>query len=153
MDKRILVNNKVNEFVLPIYGLNVSRVWRGYANVIFFELGELNENKGVFTLWVETSFWKIIESDRVFDGNKESYEKIDLELSKFIGQKITEFIYFSDSKTFGATFNGGKKLVCTPSKFYFVSIILNSERKYLNFEIDGSTNFEIFKKSSRRLPE
>ncbi len=145
MDKSVLVNNEENNFVLPIYNLNISRAWRGHANVIFLELGELKENKGVFTLWVETSFWKLIDSDRVFDGNEKPYEAIDTELSQLMGQKIIEFMYSPESKTFEAAFDGGKKLVCTPGKEHFVSIILNSEKKYLNFEIDGSTNTEVNK--------
>lgn len=140
MDKSIFVNNEVNEFVLPTYDLTISRAWRGHANVIFLELGELRENKGVYTLWVETSFWKLVESDMVFDGNEEPYEAIDAELSKLVGQKITEFLYSPETKTFEVSFDGGKKLVCTPGEEYFVSLILNSEKKYLNFEVDGSTN-------------
>jgi len=145
MDKSILVNSEVNGFVLPIYDLTVSRAWRGHANIIFIELGELKENKGIYTLWVETSFWKLVELDSIFDGNEQSYKLIDTELSKLVGQKINKFKYSSESKTFEASFDGGKRLICTPSKDYFVSIILNSEKKYLNFEIDGSTNFEISK--------
>ncbi len=127
------MDKQQTDFLSPIYSLRVSRVWRGHGNVIFVELGVLNEGKGEYTVWVETNFWKIDEDDVLFDGNEEPYEAIDLKIQEFMNKKISGIERDGDLTI---DFEGFK-LVCTP-KEYFVSIIDNKKKLYLNYEVDGS---------------
>lgn len=129
----LIMDKQQTDFLSPIYSLPVSRVWRGHGNVIFVELGVLNEGKGEYTVWVETNFWKIDEDGVQFDGNEEPYEAIDLKIQEFMNKKISGIERDGDLTI---DFEGFK-LVCTP-KEYFVSIIDNKKKLYLNYEVDGS---------------
>ena len=148
--KQNIIHNQIeiDDFLTPIYSLPITSVWRGYGNVNFIELGSLTDNRGEYTLWVDTSYWKLIETGNVFDGNEETYESIDSETSKLLGKKITKIDHPPESKIFEADFEGGMKLVCFPDEDHFVSIIRNPERKHLNFNSDGTTTFETYKPQS-----
>ncbi len=140
MDRSILVNSEVNEFVSPIYDLSVSRVWRGAGIVFFVEFGDLSSDgkRGKYTLMIEGQ-WKLLRDGVIFDGNEEPYESIDTELDKLIGQKVLKIEFHNT--TLDVFFEGGKIIQCDPSNEFFVSLIQNSPTKYLNFGIDGSTSF------------
>src|SRR3989339_1099664 len=145
--KQNIIHNQseIDDFLTPIYSLPITSVWRGYGNVNFAEFGSLTDNRGEYTLWIDTPYWKLIKADGVFDGNEETYESIDSETSILLGKKITKISHLPGSKTFEADFEGGTKLVCFPDEDHFVSIIRNPERKFLNFISDGTTTFETYK--------
>lgn len=127
------MDKQQTDFLSLVYSLPVSRVWRGHGNVMFIELGALDDKKGEYTLWVETNLWKMVEDDVVFDGNEEPYEAIDSKVQILMNKKITGVEL---DKNLEVSF-GDIKLVCSP-KDRFVSIIDNKKKLYLNYEVDGS---------------
>jgi len=136
-------NKEVTDFISPVYDLSVSRVWRGHGSVFFLELGQLSgeKNWGEYTLWVDTCFWKLVSDKKVvFDGNEEEYEAIDKEIQKLTYQKILK-IDFAD-KAVNVIFTNSTILECKPNDEHLVSLVLNSSKRYLNFESTGTVSFE-----------
>lgn len=127
-----------NNILETIYKLKVSRVWRGYGKVIFLEFGELTDDKGEYTLWVDVSTWKLIVGEDIFDATNEEYESIDKHIAQLSGQKITKITFDENTKIFVAIFSGNAKLVCIPETGHTIDIIKNDEKLYITFEADGS---------------
>lgn len=138
------MDKQQTDFLSPIYSLPISRVWRGHANIIFVELGALNDGKGEYTLWISTSFWKIDTDSTSFDGNEEPYEAIDKQLSTIEGLKIKSVEFNQNDKSVAVTFDNGKVLNSQiKDGDSFVSIIFNESKTYLNFEFDGTATFDV----------
>lgn len=128
----------VSDFLAPVYDLLVSRVWRGYGNVIFLELGKLKDEKGEYTLWIDTGLWKLIVGETKFDGDKEEYDAIDKEIQKLIGLKISKIDFQGKKLTLSL---GNTNLVCFPDEGHFAYLIKNGNKNiYLNFETDGTVS-------------
>ncbi len=138
------MDKQQSDFLSPIYSLSVSRVWRGHGNIIFVELGSLNDGKGEYTLWVSSNLWKIDTDNESFDGDEEPYDAIDKKILQLESLKITSVDFDLDSKVITVTFSNEQRLIVTiTDSDSFVSVIFNEDKKYLNFEFDGTATFDI----------
>lgn len=134
----------LNNTLETIYKLNISRVWRGYGKVIFLEFGDLTDDKGEYTLWIDVSTWKLVDSSSTFDASNKECETIDQHIAQLKGQTVTKITFDANTKIFEAMFSGKTKLVCVPDAGHDVCLIKNNKKKYLNFCADGNIRTETF---------
>lgn len=134
--------SRLNNILETIYKLKISRVWRGYGKVIFLEFGDLTDDKGEYTLWVDVSTWKLVDNNMIFDATNEEYETIDQYIAQLKGQSVTKISFDANTKIFEASFSSKAKLVCVPEAGHDVCLIKNNKKKYLNFCADGNIRTE-----------
>ncbi len=137
--------SNLNNILETIYNLKISRVWRGYGKVIFLEFGDLTDDKGEYSLWIDVSTWKLVDSSSTFDASNEEYETIDQYITQLKGQAVTKISFDANTKILEATFSSNTKLVCIPEVGHTIDIIKNDEKLYLTFEADGSVKIDNYR--------
>ncbi len=94
------MKNQKNQLFLPIFNQQITKVWRGYAAVIFLELGQLStelkhsvkgdysSEKGEFTIMIEGK-WVLKKGDKeLLNSDESSYQDIDKTLNFLVNLKI-----------------------------------------------------------------
>lgn len=85
-------------FALPLVGLPVSHIWRGYGSAIFLEFGELNPGRlrrdgspgnprGEWTLGIEWS-WRIEGKRRIWCGSWSEVDRWPRAFARMQGKRV-----------------------------------------------------------------
>jgi len=87
-------NEVANKFTEPFIGKRVTRVWQGNGSAIFFEFGELTENKGELTAMIERS-WRVENEEEIEFGSWSEDSEFPILLQKLIGLTLQRISFQS----------------------------------------------------------
>jgi len=108
-------NTKDITNLLVLKDKKINRVWRGYAGVIFLELGKLTRKlinhskgdyyseKGEFTIMIEGDWLLEKEGKEIVNVTKSSYQKIDETISKLVSLDLKSVKLDESSNSFDFT--------------------------------------------------
>ncbi len=82
------------DFLSPYFGKEVSRVWQGNGSAIFFEIGELTDNKGELTVMIEWS-WRVESIERIIFGSFSEPSEFPEQLEKLKGLTLKSISFQS----------------------------------------------------------
>lgn len=81
---QIISKEEAQLFVTPYIGMRLSRVRQGNGSAIFFEIGELTDNKGELTVMIEWS-WRVENIEEIIFGSFSEPSEFPAQLEKLEG--------------------------------------------------------------------
>ena len=81
---QIITNEDAQLLTLPFIGKRINRIWQGNGSAIFFEVGELSDNKGELTVMIEWS-WRVENEEKIIFGSFSEPSEFPVQLDKLHG--------------------------------------------------------------------
>jgi len=82
---------EIDELLQRLVGLPINRTWRGYGSVVFFEIGELNNDKvGEFTFSADKNWALCLANEGCHACYDLELKEMNQLLEKFVGAKVIE---------------------------------------------------------------